>query len=63
MCQAFKAAALEAVREYFTSSDGAEVARRLEELGEPGLHNILVKLVPTPSFSPAAHSLSHRNGA
>ncbi len=34
------------MREYFASSDAAEVARRLEELGEPGLHNILVKLVP-----------------
>ncbi len=38
---------MEAVREYFASSDAAEVARRLEELGEPGLHNILVKLVLT----------------
>ncbi|KAK9819246.1 hypothetical protein WJX81_007334 [Elliptochloris bilobata] len=42
--QAFKAASLEAVREYFASSDAAEVARRLEELAEPGLQNILVKL-------------------
>ena len=46
--QAFKAAALEAVREYFASSDAAEVARRLEELNEPGLHNIMVKLVQAP---------------
>ena len=46
--QAFKAAALEAVREYFASSDAAEVARRLEELNEPGLPNIMVKLVQRP---------------
>ena len=45
--QAFKAAALEAVREYFASSDAAEVARRLEELNEPALQNIMVKLVRT----------------
>jgi len=51
------------VREYFASSDAAEVARRLEELGEPGLHNILVKLVPPPFFPLAAHLLSHRDGA
>ena len=63
VCQAYKAAALEAVREYFASSDGTEFTRRLEELGEPGLHNILVKLVPAHFVSPAAHLLSHRDDA
>ncbi|PSC74724.1 Programmed cell death 4 [Micractinium conductrix] len=41
--QAFKAAALDIVREYFDSGDAAEVAVRLSELDEPGFHNIFVK--------------------
>ena len=53
--QAFKAAALEAVREYFASSDAAEVARRLEELSETGLQNIMVKLVRGHSGAPHVH--------
>lgn len=39
----FKQAAKEAVREYFGSSDIDEVATRLLELEEPGLHHIFVK--------------------
>ena len=58
IAQAFKAAALEAVREYFASSDAAEVARRLEELNEPGLQNIMVKLVRPRSVTPPAHEQS-----
>ncbi|KAL4436793.1 hypothetical protein ABPG75_003932 [Micractinium tetrahymenae] len=41
--QAFKAAALDIVREYFDSGDVAEVARALTDLDEPGFHNIFVK--------------------
>lgn len=39
----FKKAVKEAVREYFESSDLDEVATRLLELEEPGLHHIFVK--------------------
>ena len=41
--QSFKAAALDITREYFESGDAAEVSRRLQELDEPGFHNIAVK--------------------
>ncbi|PRW57868.1 programmed cell death 4-like isoform B [Chlorella sorokiniana] len=41
--QAFKASALDIVREYFDSGDASEVAERLAELDEPGFHNIFVK--------------------
>ncbi|KAI7837239.1 hypothetical protein COHA_008927 [Chlorella ohadii] len=40
---AFKASALDIVREYFDSGDASEVAQRLAELDEPGFHNIFVK--------------------
>ena len=43
--QAFKAAALDIVREYFDSGDAGEVATRLAELGEPGCLNVFVKHV------------------
>ncbi|KAL4858246.1 Programmed cell death protein 4 [Chlorella vulgaris] len=41
--QAFKASALDIVREYFDSGDCGEVGQRLVELDEPGFHNIFVK--------------------
>lgn len=41
--QAFKASAIAAIREYFDSSDAAEVGRSLGDLEEPGLTNIFVK--------------------
>ena len=63
IAQAFKAAALEAVREYFASSDAAEVARRLEELNEPGLQNIMVKLVRTCPVTPPAHEQTRKAAA
>eukprot|EP00891_Asterochloris_glomerata_P000321 jgi/Astpho2/321/Aster-02203 len=40
---AFKASAIAAIREYFDSSDAAEVGRSLGDLEEPGLTNIFVK--------------------
>ena len=43
--QAFKAAALDIVREYFDSGDAGEVATRLAELQEPGCLNVFVKHV------------------
>ena len=43
--QAFKAAALNIVREYFDSGDAGEVATRLAELEEPGCLNVFVKHV------------------
>ncbi|KAK9828666.1 hypothetical protein WJX72_001404 [[Myrmecia] bisecta] len=41
--QSFKASAVNLIKEYFSSSDAAEVARSLAELDEPGLHHIFVK--------------------
>ena len=46
--QAFKASAIAAIREYFDSSDAAEVGRSLGDLEEPGLTNIFVKQVGLP---------------
>lgn len=46
--QAFKASAIAAIREYFDSSDAAEVGRSLGDLEEPGLTNIFVKQVRLP---------------
>ena len=46
--QAFKASAIAAIREYFDSSDAAEVGRSLGDLEEPGLTNIFVKQVRSP---------------
>lgn len=40
---AFKMAAVTAVREYFNSQDVEEIRRWLEDVGQPGLHHILVK--------------------
>ncbi|GBF95677.1 hypothetical protein Rsub_08659 [Raphidocelis subcapitata] len=44
---AFKAAAAAALREYFDSADAVEVAARLAELGEPGMHPLFVKAAVT----------------
>ncbi|KAI8472184.1 MAG: armadillo-type protein [Monoraphidium minutum] len=44
---AFKAAAAAALREYFDSADAREVADRLNELDEPGLHPLFVKAAVT----------------
>ena len=41
--QAFKTSALDIVKEYFDAGDVEEVARRLQDLDEPGFHNIAVK--------------------
>lgn len=47
--QAFKEGAIATIKEYFLSGDGDEVARRLSELSEPGLHHIFVKhLIQVP---------------
>ena len=43
--QAYKAAAIEIVREYMASADLAEVAEALRELGQPALQHIFVKQV------------------
>ncbi|KXZ45373.1 hypothetical protein GPECTOR_55g279 [Gonium pectorale] len=40
---AFKAAALAALREYYSSQDAGEVANRLLSLADPGLHPLFVK--------------------
>jgi programmed cell death protein 4 len=44
---AFKLAMASALKEYFNSADAQEVAARLLELGEPGLHPLFVKQVVT----------------
>ena len=43
--QAYKAAAIELVKEYMASSDIAEVAEALKELGQPEMQHIFVKQV------------------
>ena len=48
--QAFKASAIAAIREYFDSSDAAEVGRSLGDLEEPGLTNIFVKQVRSACY-------------
>ena len=45
MVQAYKAAAIEIVKEYMASADTAEVAEALKELGHPDLQHIFVKQV------------------
>lgn len=41
--QSFKEAAVAAIEEFFESSDMDEVAERILELEDPGLHHIFVK--------------------
>lgn len=44
---AFKSAMAAALKEFFNSADAQEVAARLMELGQPGLHSLFVKQVVT----------------
>lgn len=56
--KAFKAAAVITVREYLDSGDAQEVATRLLELGDPGMHHLFVKHVRGRCFTTTAENCS-----